>query len=74
MATELRDVYRERVVLVRPGGGAAAGPRLAVPVQGRASVLLPDDRVVVAATRRGLAELLGRHPQHDPGAVRQEQQ
>ncbi|MER7111421.1 NAD-binding protein [Streptomyces sp. NPDC000229] len=40
LATELRDVYRERVVLVHPGGGPAAGPRLAVPVQGRASVLL----------------------------------
>ncbi|OEJ21904.1 hypothetical protein AR457_38860 [Streptomyces agglomeratus] len=26
-------------------------------------VLQPDDRVVLAATRRGLAELLGRHPQ-----------
>ncbi|MFF8832002.1 NAD-binding protein [Streptomyces sp. NPDC015131] len=40
LATELRDVYRERVVLVRPGGGPAAGPRLAVPGQGRASALL----------------------------------
>ncbi|MEU0275905.1 NAD-binding protein [Streptomyces sp. NPDC006307] len=40
LAAELREVYRERVVLVGPAGGPAAGPRLAVPGQGRASALL----------------------------------
>ncbi|MET9507181.1 NAD-binding protein [Streptomyces flavidovirens] len=48
LAAELRDVYRERVVLVRPGGGPALGPRLAVPGQGRASALL--GRVSAAMT------------------------
>ncbi|MFD5098579.1 NAD-binding protein [Streptomyces albidochromogenes] len=40
LAAELRDVYRERVVLVRPGGGPTLGPQLSVPGQGRGSALL----------------------------------
>ncbi|MEU9980441.1 NAD-binding protein [Streptomyces sp. NPDC050856] len=48
LAGELRHVYRERVTLVRPGGGPAIGPRLSVPAQGRASALL--GRVSAAMT------------------------
>lgn len=50
LAAELRDVYRERVMLVRPGGGPALGPQLAVPGQGRASALLGRVSAAVAGT------------------------
>ncbi|MBH5338046.1 NAD-binding protein [Streptomyces pactum] len=48
LAAELRDVYREHVTLVRPGGAPVLGTRLAVPRQGRAAVLL--GRVGAAVT------------------------
>ncbi|MEE1754604.1 NAD-binding protein [Streptomyces sp. SP18CS02] len=50
LAAELRDVYRERVTLVRPGAGPALGPRLSVPAQGRASALLGRVSAVMAGT------------------------
>ncbi|MBT2394834.1 potassium channel protein [Streptomyces sp. ISL-100] len=48
LVAELRDVYRERVMLVHPGGGPALGPGLSVPGRGRSSTLL--GRVSAAMT------------------------
>ncbi|MEV3993654.1 NAD-binding protein [Streptomyces sp. NPDC049837] len=49
LAAELRDVYRERVMLVSPGGGPVHGPRLAVPRPRLSAALL--GRVSAAMTR-----------------------
>ncbi|MGW7052253.1 NAD-binding protein [Streptomyces sp. NPDC054887] len=48
LASELRHVYRERVTLVGPAGGAALGTRLTVPAQSRGSVLLGRVSTVLA--------------------------
>ncbi|MEU7108729.1 NAD-binding protein [Streptomyces sp. NPDC046215] len=44
------------------GTGAPAGPPGPLRVPGPGHVLRPEDRVVIAATRQGLADLLGRRP------------
>ncbi|MEU7281899.1 NAD-binding protein [Streptomyces sp. NPDC045431] len=72
LATELREVYRERVVLVRPGGAPAAGPGLTVPGQGRASALI--GRVSAAMTgaapaAEGLPEVVEADEPTEPALV-----
>ncbi|MEU0667439.1 NAD-binding protein [Streptomyces lavendulocolor] len=55
LATELRDVYREHVTLVCPDGASAAGPGLAAPVPGRASVFLGRMSAAITGTPAGPA-------------------
>ncbi|OKJ92533.1 potassium transporter TrkA [Streptomyces sp. CB03234] len=55
LAAELRDVYKEQVTLVCPGGGPPLGPRLAAPGQGRASALLGRVSAAVTGTPPALA-------------------
>ncbi|HCA86972.1 MAG TPA: potassium transporter TrkA, partial [Streptomyces sp.] len=59
---------RPDLAATTPAGGPGPEPELLwEPPPGY--VLRPEDRVLLAATRHGLGELLGRSPRTDPAAA-----